>query len=68
MRDRLFRLMGPKTARHINVHTFHSFCSEIIQQNLYYFKKDHLDLVTELEELNFMTQLVLRMPKDNLFS
>ncbi len=67
MRDRLFRLIGPKTARHINVHTYHSFCSEVIQNNLNYFKKDQLELITELEELNYMTKLVLRMPKDNLF-
>jgi len=67
MRDRLFKLIGPKTARHIHVHTYHSFCSEVIQQNLNYFKKDQLELVTELEELDFMTKLVLRMPKDNLF-
>ncbi len=67
MRDRLFKLIGPQTARHIHVHTYHSFCSEIIQQNLSYFKKDQLELVTELEELSYMTQLVLRMPKDNLF-
>lgn len=67
MRDRLFKLIGPKTARHINVHTYHSFCSDVIQNNLHHFKKDQLELVTELEELNYMTQLVLRMPKDNLF-
>lgn len=67
MRDRLFKLIGPKTARHIHVHTYHSFCSEVIQNNLSHFKKDQLELVTELEELNYMTQLVLRMPKDNLF-
>ncbi len=67
MRDRLFKLIGPKTARHINVHTYHSFCSEVIQNNLFHFKKDNLELVTELEELQYMTELVQRMPKDNLF-
>jgi DNA helicase-2/ATP-dependent DNA helicase PcrA len=67
MRDRLFKLVGPQIARHINVHTYHSFCSEVIQNNLHHFKKDNLELVSELEELKYMTDLVKRMPKENLF-
>ncbi len=34
MRDRLFKLIGAETAQYISVHTYHSFCNEVIQQNL----------------------------------
>src|SRR5579862_4062911 len=42
MRNRLFNLIGPAAYR-VNIHTFHSFCNEVIQDNLYYFGKQNLE-------------------------
>ncbi|HMN33447.1 MAG TPA: ATP-dependent DNA helicase [Chitinophagaceae bacterium] len=66
MRDRLFRLIGAETAQQISVHTYHSFCNEIIQQNLSYFNSDNLELVSDLELLEILKKVALDVPKDNL--
>ncbi|NNM94320.1 MAG: UvrD-helicase domain-containing protein, partial [Bacteroidia bacterium] len=36
MRNRLFTLIGSAAYR-VSIHTFHSFCNEVIQDNLSYF-------------------------------
>ena len=65
MRDRLFRLIGAETAQHIAVHTYHSFCNEIIQQNISLFHKESLDAVSELEKIQYIKEILLSIPKTN---
>lgn len=55
MRDRLFKLIGAETAQYISVHTYHSFCNEVIQQNLSLFDKETLDAASELEKYNILS-------------
>src|ERR1700679_1819430 len=50
MRNRLFTLIGP-AAHRVNIHTFHSFCNEVIQDNLTYFGRQNLESISELEEI-----------------
>lgn len=65
MRDRLYKLLGPEAAQHISVHTFHSFCNEIIQQNLSYFQKDTLDQISELEEIQIIKEVLSSLPSQH---
>jgi DNA helicase-2/ATP-dependent DNA helicase PcrA len=65
MRDRLFRLIGAETAQHIAVHTYHSYCNEIIQQNISLFHKESLDAVSELEKIQYIKEILLSIPKTN---
>jgi DNA helicase-2/ATP-dependent DNA helicase PcrA len=57
MRNRLFKLIGPAAYR-VNIHTFHSFCNEVIQDNLYYFGKQNLEAISELEEIELFQKLL----------
>lgn len=66
MRDRLFRLIGAETAQNISVHTYHSFCNEVIQQNLSLFEKDTLDAASELEKIQYVKDILLKLDRENL--
>ena len=66
MHDRLFKLVGAETAQYIQVHTYHSFCNSIIQQNLALFQKESLDAVSELEKIQYIKEILLQIPKNNL--
>ncbi len=57
MRNRLFKLIGPAAYR-VNIHTFHSFCNEVIQDNLSYFGKQGLEAISELEEVELFQKLL----------
>jgi DNA helicase-2/ATP-dependent DNA helicase PcrA len=65
MRDRLFRLVGAETAQYIQVHSYHSFCNEIIQQNLSLFHKDELEPISELEKIQYIKQILTGLKKGN---
>ncbi len=66
MRDRLFKLIGADTAQQIAVHTYHSFCNEIIQNNLKHFDTDNLELISELELVETLKGISINIPKGNL--
>ncbi len=65
MRKRLTSFIGPASYK-VNIHTFHAFCNEVIQENLYLFEKTALDLISELEKIELFKQLVDSFPKNNL--
>ncbi len=64
MRNRLFTLIGP-AAHRVNIHTFHSFCNEVIQDNLSYFGKQNLEAISELEEVELFQRLLDSLPKES---
>jgi len=64
MRNRLFSLIGP-TAYRVNIHTFHSFCNEVIQDNLSYFGRQSLEAISELEEVELFQRLMDSLPKES---
>jgi DNA helicase-2/ATP-dependent DNA helicase PcrA len=64
MRNRLFKLIGPSAYR-VHIHTFHSFCNEVIQDNLSYFGKQSLEAITELEEVELFQRLLDSLPIDS---
>src|ERR1700761_6122665 len=47
MRRRLLSFIGPESYK-VNIHTFHSFCNDIIQENLSLFEKTALDPISDL--------------------
>ncbi len=64
MRKRLTDFIGPDAYR-VNIHTFHSFCNEVIQDNLGLFDKHHLDPVSELEKIQLLKKLIDGFTKEN---
>lgn len=57
MRKRLVSLIG-SDAYKVNVHTFHSFCNSIIQENIRLFNKKELEPLSDLERVQFIRQLI----------
>ena len=64
MRNRLLRITG-SAAYGIRIHTFHSFCNEVIQDNLTYFGKLNLSPIGGLEESDLFYKLIDSIPADN---
>ncbi|HTB31742.1 MAG TPA: UvrD-helicase domain-containing protein, partial [Bacteroidia bacterium] len=61
MRNRLFSLIGPAAYR-VNIHTFHSFCNEVIQDNISYFGRQNMEAISELEQLELFNELLKSLP------
>lgn len=64
MRRRLSQFIGPDAYR-VNIHTFHAFCNEVIQDNLSLFEKTSLDPISDLERIELMKELIDGFPKDH---
>lgn len=65
MRSRLLRIIG-SAAYGIRIHTFHSFCNEVIQDNLTFFGKLNLSPIGDLEEIELFYKLIEAIPSDNI--
>ncbi len=65
MRNRLLRIMG-STAYKVQIHTFHSFCNEVIQDNISYFGKQNLSAIDDLEEIDLFYKLIDEIPAGNV--
>ena len=65
MRKRLLHFIGA-AAYNVNICTFHSFCNDIIQENLSMFEKTSLDPISELQRIQLFKILIDRIPKDNV--
>jgi len=64
MRRRLLSFIGPDAYK-VNIHTFHSFCNEIIQENLSLFEKTALEPISDLERIQLFKVLIDEFPKDH---
>src|SRR3984885_12900100 len=64
MRRRLQSFIGPDAYK-VHIHTFHSFCNDIIQENLPLFEKTSLDPISELERIQLFKELIDRFPKNH---
>lgn len=64
MRNRLLRIIG-SAAYNVHIHTFHSFCNEVIQDNIAYFGKLNLAPIGDLEEIDLFYKLIDSIEKDN---
>jgi DNA helicase-2/ATP-dependent DNA helicase PcrA len=57
MRKRLLSLIGPD-AYSVPIHSFHSFCNMVIQQNMRLFHKRDLQPINELEQVQCLMALI----------
>ena len=64
MRRRLLSFIGPDAYR-VNIHTFHSFCNDIIQENLPLFEKTSLDPISDLERIQIFKELIDKFPRNH---
>ena len=64
MRNRLLKVIG-SAAYNVRIHTFHSFCNEVIQDNLTYFGKLNLAPIGDLEEIDLFYKLIDSIEKNN---
>ena len=64
MRRRLLSFIGPDAYK-VNIHTFHSFCNEVIQENLPLFEKTSLDPLSDLERIQYFKTLIDGFPKNH---
>ncbi len=64
MRKRLLTMIGSEAYK-VHIHTFHSFCNEVIQENLGLFEKTALDPISDLERTELFKQLIDSFPKNN---
>src|SRR6202000_1750237 len=64
MRRRLLSFIGPDAYK-VNIHTFHSFCNDIIQENLSLFEKTILDPISDLERIQLFKVLIDGFPKNH---
>ena len=64
MRRRLLSFIGPDAYR-VHIHTFHSFCNDIIQENLPLFEKTALDPISDLERIQLFKVLIDGWPKNH---
>lgn len=65
MRKRLLQFIGPD-AHKVNIYTYHAFCNDVIQENLFLFNKPALDPVSELEKIELYKELIDTLPKGHL--
>lgn len=65
MRKRLLSFIGPD-AYQVAIHTFHSFCNRVIQENPDEFHKHELDPIGELEQIELLDELVKSLPRDHI--
>jgi len=64
MRKRLLAMIGPD-AYSVHIHSFHSFCNMVIQQNMHLFHKKELQPISELEQVQCLMQLIDGFENDN---
>ena len=57
MRKRLLQFLGTEAYK-VNIHTFHSFCNKVIQQNTRYLKKQDLEPLSDLERVQIIKELI----------
>ena len=65
MRRRLLQFIGADAYK-VNIYTFHSFCNEIIQENLSLFEKSVLNPVSDLQKVELFKELIDSFPKNHL--
>lgn len=64
MRKRLISFMG-SDAYKVQVHTFHSFCNMVLQENARYFSKKEMDALSDLERIDVLQKLIDGFESEN---
>src|SRR5688572_8130892 len=64
MRKRLLTMIGAD-AYSVHIHSFHSFCNMVIQQNMHIFHKKELQPINELEQTECLMELIDSFDNEN---
>ena len=64
MRKRLLSFIG-SDAYKVHIHTFHSFCNMVIQENTHLLNANQLEALSDLERIQFLKELIDGFEKDN---
>ncbi len=64
MRKRLLEFIGPEAHR-VHINTFHSFCNNVIKDNLSMFGLQDLEATTELERMEIIGDILDNIDKSN---
>jgi DNA helicase II / ATP-dependent DNA helicase PcrA len=64
MRKRLLKLIGTESYK-VQIHTFHSFCNLVIQENADYFDKREMTVIDDLQKINFVQNIIDGFDKNN---
>jgi len=64
MRKRLLQFIGPDAYK-VGIFTFHAFCNLVIQDNLDLFGLRSLDAISELEQLQYVHEIIDSFQKDS---
>jgi DNA helicase-2/ATP-dependent DNA helicase PcrA len=62
MRRRLVQVIGP-AAHKVNIHTFHAFCNNVIQNNGSYFSIRELQPISDLERTEILYKMIEQLPR-----
>jgi|694.fasta_scaffold07460_3 DNA helicase-2/ATP-dependent DNA helicase PcrA len=65
MRERLIKFIGPEAYR-IPIHTFHSFCNQIIKENAEVFSTKDIEPISDLEKIELLHTLIDSFGKDHV--
>jgi DNA helicase II / ATP-dependent DNA helicase PcrA len=65
MRQRLLKFIGPD-AHKVHIFTYHAFCNHIIKSNAEFFRKNDLDLISDLEKITFIRELLNDLPSEHV--
>ncbi|MBA3828754.1 MAG: ATP-dependent helicase [Taibaiella sp.] len=65
MRRRLVHIVGTM-AHKVNIHTFHAFCNNVIQNNSEYFSLRSLQPITDLERTELMYDILEQLPQGHI--
>lgn len=64
MRKRLVETIGV-TGYRLPIHTFHSFCNEVIQFNKDYYGVRDMEVVTEIEQMRMLAEMIDELPQEH---
>lgn len=65
MRKRLIKFIGAEAYK-VNIHTFHSFCNKVIQDNPEMFGFGEMEPISDIEEIELLEKLIDGFKKDNI--
>ena len=65
IRKRLVKYIGTEAYK-VHIHTFHSFCNDVVQSNIDYFKVKNIEPATDLEIINVLYKILRELPNDHI--
>ena len=65
MRQRLLQFIGPE-AHKVHIFTYHAFCNHVIKTNNEYFRRNDLELISNLEQITTIRAIIDNLESDHI--